>query len=84
MSAEDNRKKSKQNDPLYGGAEEKADEEVEDRVFTSREEIGFSTAGRNKWKLRHGKGKFSKKSLKKSGSIGVHSAPGGGHKKKKY
>eukprot|EP01041_Mallomonas_annulata_P007912 gene7912-16197_t len=34
----------------------------EDRVYSNNESIGYSTSGRQKWKIRHQKGKFSKKS----------------------
>ena len=33
-----------------------------DRVFTNSESIGKSTAGRQRWQMRHKKGKFSSKS----------------------
>ena len=38
---------------------------VDDRVFDEHEHFGRSTAGRQRWKLKHKKGKFSKKRNKK-------------------
>lgn len=41
-------------DPLSGGAEE-------DRIYQVGEELGKSSAGRDSWKQRHKKGKYSNK-----------------------
>ena len=55
--------------PDFGEADEKETKrqktDTEKKVFTNTSDgVGKSTAGRNAWKERHKKGKFSKKSRK--------------------
>jgi ATP-dependent RNA helicase DDX56/DBP9 len=72
QSQEKRRMISKSKDPLFGGISDSKDEtektsvkdttqsKERERVFSGSEALGRSTAGRQKWKMNHGKGKFNK------------------------
>jgi hypothetical protein len=73
LTQEKRRKISKSKDPLFAntasgsaaidrdGEQERQQEQPEQRIFTTNETAGRSTAGRQKWKEVHRKGKFSTK-----------------------
>lgn len=77
---EKRRQLSKSKDPLYGGNQQQIEEgndgddgdnnnnsgNNETKIFTSNENPGYSTSGRQKWKQSHKKGKFNTKAKKNS------------------
>jgi hypothetical protein len=96
LTQEKKRQQSKARDPLYAAASTEGEqpqegerdegeeavgaEEPRERVYTSSETLGRSTAGRQKWKASHKKGKFSAKTTKKNSQI----LPGSFTKTKRY
>jgi ATP-dependent RNA helicase DDX56/DBP9 len=66
QSQEKRRAMSKSKDPLFSGsttddsAAKKSAPVTKERVYTTGDTLGRTTAGRQKWKMSHGKGKFSK------------------------
>jgi len=67
QSQEKRRAMSKSKDPLFSGSSagttsgaSKSPAVTKERVYTTGDTLGHTTAGRQKWKMSHGKGKFSK------------------------
>ena len=76
QSQEKRRQMSKSKDPLFSSGTASAEEgssnsssssssssapaKTKERVYSSSDSLGRTTAGRQKWKMSHGKGKFSK------------------------
>eukprot|EP00602_Paraphysomonas_sp_CaronLab_P010101 CAMPEP_0185037304 /NCGR_PEP_ID=MMETSP1103-20130426/31514_1 /TAXON_ID=36769 /ORGANISM="Paraphysomonas bandaiensis, Strain Caron Lab Isolate" /LENGTH=614 /DNA_ID=CAMNT_0027575225 /DNA_START=381 /DNA_END=2225 /DNA_ORIENTATION=- len=84
QTQEKRRQISKSKDPLFAGSDEGGSASAESssaaasqpspagqsRVFSNSETLGYSTSGRQKWKMAHKKGKFNPKKGKKD-SLGV-------------